>query len=124
MSRDRVIGWRIDREDREELLGRFAPRYPRVIADHVTFGRAEVAPEMPTHSHARVVGRADDGQGVEALVVALGGSTDRWDGSTYHITWSLSEGRQAKESNAVIARHGWTAIADGPDVRLEADEWP
>ena len=64
------------------------------------------------------------GEGVEALVVELGGSTDRWDGSTYHITWSLADGREAKESNAVIAQRGWTPIADGPDVRLEADGWP
>lgn len=124
MSRDRVIGWRIDRADRDGLLARFEPRYPRVIADHVTFGRAKEAPAMPRHNHARVVGRADDGEGVEALVVELGGATDRWDGSTYHITWSLAEGREAKESNRVIAQRGWAPIADGPNVRLEADAWP
>ena len=78
---------------------------------------------MPAHDHARVVGRADDGQGVEALVVALGGETRRWDGSRYHITWSLADGRKPVESNAVIAQHGWEGIADGPELRLKPGEW-
>ena len=124
MGRGRIIGWRIDRADRARLLERFAPRYARTVADHVTFGKASEAPPMPAHDRARVVGRADDGAGVEALVVALGGATDRWDGSTYHVTWSLARGRKAVESNAAIARHGWEEIADGPEVRLEPGEWP
>ena len=123
MGRGPIIGWTIDRADRERLLRRFVPRYPRVVADHVTFGRANEAPDMPACDRARVVGRADDGEGVEALVVALGGETGRWDGSTYHMTWSLAEGRKPVESNAVIARHGWQAIADGPEVRLTPAEW-
>lgn len=119
----RIIGWTIDRADRERLLRRFAPRYPQVVADHVTFGPADAAPPMPEHDRAHVVGRADDGEGVEALVVAVGGRVDRWDGSTFHVTWSLAEGRKPVESNAVISEHGWEAIADGPEVRLEPGEW-
>ncbi len=40
--------------------------------------------------------------GVEAMVVAIDGTTDRPDGSTYHITWSLGDGRRARESNDVL----------------------
>jgi hypothetical protein len=72
---------------------------------------------------ATVIGQADDGAGVQALVVALNGGSDRWDGSTYHITWSLEPGRKAVESNDVIAAPGWQAIEDGPTVRLEAARW-
>jgi hypothetical protein len=41
--------------------------------------------------------------GVEALVVALDGSTAarRWH---LHITWSLAEDRAARDSNAALAR--------------------
>lgn len=119
-----VLGWRIARGDRARLLERFVPRYSDTVADHVTFGRADEAPPMPEHGHATIVGRADDGHGVEALVVALGEGTDRWDGSTWHITWSLGEGREAVESNDVIAKLGWQTIADGPEVRLESAKWP
>jgi hypothetical protein len=39
--------------------------------------------------------------------VAIAGTTDRPDGSTYHITWSLADDRKAQESNDVIAANGW-----------------
>src|SRR3546814_9902597 len=50
----------------------------------------------------------DDGEGLQALIVSIDGSTDRPDGSTYHITWSLdrSRGRKAVQSNDVIAERG------------------
>jgi hypothetical protein len=40
--------------------------------------------------------------------VELNGTTARPDGGTYHITWSLAPGRDARESNDVIAAKGWT----------------
>lgn len=73
---------------------------------------------MPEAERAVVIGRADDGEGVEALVVAIAGSCDRWDGSAYHITWSLAEGREAKESNDVIARYGWQPVEGVPHIGL------
>ena len=106
-----MIGWKLDEKQRRELLQQFPPRFGRVIADHVTLA-AKVArdAELPRETEGGIVGRADDGEGVEALVVRIGGTTDRPDGSTYHITWSLGPGRQAKESNDVIARFGWTPL--------------
>lgn len=118
-----IIGWRLDPEDRAALLRRFPPRYARTVADHVTFGlgSGHTLPDIPV---AEVVGRADDGKGVEALVVALGGSTDQPTGGTYHITWSLESGRTAKESNDVIAALGWEPVGEAPTVRLEPARWP
>jgi len=108
---DAVIGWKLDRDQRNELLQQFPPKFSQVVADHVTLAaRARRDAELPSEEHAEVVGRVDDGAGVEALVVAIGGTTDRPDGSTYHITWSLSPGRRAKESNDVIAALGWEKI--------------
>lgn len=79
-------------------------------------GAAEDAP-LPDATTGEIVGRGDDGCGVEALVVAIDGTTDRPDGSTYHITWSLTDGRQAKESNDVL-RDGWAPLDLAMAVRL------
>jgi len=121
---DPILGWKIDRADRAALLARFPPLYRETVADHVTFGRKSSAPPLPDAARAVVVGRADDGLGVEALVVEVNGDTARWDGSTYHVTWSLEPGREARESNAVIAERGWTPVAGRPSVGLAPDQWP
>jgi hypothetical protein len=113
------IGWAVDRREREALLQRFPPRYPEIVADHVTLKFGDAAQRLPTETSGEIVGEADDGAGVQAMVVRIGGTTERPDGSTYHITWSLAAGRQAKESNAVIARHGWTPLAAPAPIRLE-----
>lgn len=122
--KDPILGWKLDQAGREALLNRFPPRFAQTIADHVTHGRKSDAPRLPQAKEAVVIGRADDDQGVEALVVEIAGTSDRWDGSTYHITWSLAEGREAKESNAVIADHGWEPLGDKPRVGLALAEWP
>ncbi|RAK59109.1 hypothetical protein DJ021_04485 [Phenylobacterium hankyongense] len=111
-------GWLVDPADRARLLERFAPRYPLVVAHHVTQKFGDRAATPPTETAGEIVGEADDGAGVQALVVRIGGSTDRPDGSTYHITWSLGPGRSAKESNDVIAARGWTPLAEPAPVRL------
>ena len=110
-------GWLLADADRLRLLRRFPPTYPDVVAHHVTLAPKD-AP-MPDPSDALVVGRANDGRGVEALVVRIAGTTDRPDGSTYHVTWSLDRARDSKpvESNQVIAERGWTAVEPTP-IRL------
>jgi len=50
--------------------------------------------------------------------VELDGTTDRPDGSTYHITWSLGPGREARESNDVLRDLGWKHVTPIP-VELE-----
>ncbi len=110
-----VIGWKFEGPQRGELLERFPPTYAETVADHVTLApRVSADTVLPEEQQGEIVGRSDDGRGVEAMVVRLGGTTDRPDGSTYHITWSLGPGRRAKESNEVIARHGWTPIDPVP----------
>jgi len=120
-----VIGWKLDSAQRAELLQQFPPRYAQVVADHVTLeaGGDPGAP-LPPPAPATIVGRADDGKGVEAMVVRLGGTIDRPDGSTYHITWSLEPGREARESNDVIAASGWTEFALPMPVSLIPARWP
>ena len=121
---DPILGWKLDLEDRERLLERFPPAYPETVADHVTWGRKSKAPPMPPAGTAVVIGRADDSEGVEALVVEVGGTSRRWDGGTFHSTWSLGAGREAKESNDVIAARGWEQAEGRPAAALTAAEWP
>ncbi|HEY6048964.1 MAG TPA: hypothetical protein VIV07_07960 [Sphingomicrobium sp.] len=115
-----VTGWKLPRNDREALLQRFPPQYDKVIADHVTL-RVGATPQtpLPRKPQAQVVGRTDDGKSLECLVVELDGTTDRPDGSTYHITWSLGPGRKARESNDVLRDRGWTRLDAPIPVELE-----
>lgn len=115
-----VTGWKLSAEERERLLERFPPKYGNVIADHVTL-RVGATPEtpLPRKPAAQIVGRADDGRSLECLVVELDGTTDRPDGSTYHITWSLGPGRKARESNDVLRDRGWEHIDAPIPVELE-----
>lgn len=116
-----VIGWKLDRSQREQLLERFPPRYPNIIADHVTLmSNADTEP-LPEPVEAAIVGHADDHDSLEAMVVMIDGKTGRPDGSVFHITWSLdkSKGRQARESNDLLNDRGWTAIGDLIPIDLE-----
>jgi hypothetical protein len=115
----RFVGWALDREQRRTLLEHFPPRYPDVVADHVTLKFGDGAAKLPTETSGEIVGQVDDGQGVQALVVRIGGTTDRPDGSTYHITWSLAPGRQAKESNEVIRTFGWAPLPEPVEIVLQ-----
>lgn len=122
---DGVIGWKLDRAQRSELLQQFPPRYRNVDADHVTLTvRASRKAALPEETHGEIVGRGDDGRGVEAMVVRIDGTTDRPDGSTYHITWSLEDGRRAKESNDVLREHRWERFELPMPVRLHPGRWP
>jgi len=109
-----ATGWKLPESERAPLLERFPPKYENVVADHVTLRvGATPATPLPRKPEARIVGRADDADSLECLVVELDGTTDRPDGSTYHITWSLGPGRKARESNDVLRDQGWDWI-DAP----------
>jgi len=119
MGKPHVSGWKLPAADRARLLARIAPIFPDVVADHVTL-QVSGDPPLPHETAGEVVGVTDDGEGVQALVVRIGGTTDRPDGSTYHITWSLDrgKGRQAKESNDVIAARGWRPLEPPEPIAL------
>lgn len=114
------MGWKLPHSERQRLLAQFPPRYDNVIADHVTLRTGgDSQTQLPPDVSARLVGRTDDGNSLECVVAELDGTTDRPDGSTYHITWSLGPGRKARESNDVLREHGWERFEDPVDVRLE-----
>lgn len=113
------VGWELPRDDRARLLAAIPPAYPRIIAHHVTlaFGVGPDHP-LPKEKAGEIVGIADDGQGLQALVVAIGGRTDRPGGGTYHVTWSLGPGRRPVESNDLLRDRGWTARPPVPVALL------
>lgn len=114
-----VVGWKLEPRQRRNLIARFPPRYANAVADHVTL-KAGVAKNCPPPKPvlAEIVGHVDDGKGVEAMIVAIDGNTDRPGGGTYHITWSLALGRRAQESNDIIAERGWTPFSKRVAVQL------
>jgi hypothetical protein len=112
-----VTGWKLPPDERALLLQRFPPKYANVIADHVTLSVG--GGPLPRKPAAQIVGRADDGDSVECLVVELDGTTDWPDGSTYHITWSLGPGRKAIQSNDVLRELGWARIDVPLPIELE-----
>jgi hypothetical protein len=115
-----VTGWKLNQSDRELLLERFPPSYENVVADHVTL-RSGATPDTPLPENPKssnVVGHADDHSGLECLVVEMNGTTDRPDGSTYHITLSLGPGRRARESNDLLRDRGWVHIESPIPVEL------
>jgi hypothetical protein len=113
------VGRLLHPDDREALLAAFPPAYPRVVALLVALEGGE-PPDFPLPAEAEgfVVGVADDGAGVQALVVEVGGTTRRPDGSTYHIAWSLGPGRRPDECGGVIRERGWTAARGRHRIRL------
>lgn len=119
-----VLGWRLDESDHDMLLALFRPRYCRTVANHVTlrFGSGPKTP-LPAADFGEIVGEADDDAGVQALILRIGGTTARDDGSHFHITWSLDPQREAKESNDVIRRLGWRSIGPPIPVRLTPARW-
>lgn len=121
---ERVIGWKLDRDQRKELLQQFPPRFSEVVADHVTLAaKVSGKAELPSETHGEIVGRIDDGAGVEAMIVEIDSTSDRPDGSTYHITWSLSPGRRAKESNDVIRELGWQKLELPMPIQLKPERF-
>lgn len=119
----RILGWKLDRHQRDALLQRFPAAYDKVVCDHVTLKFGEGRSFEPTDTEAVIIGFANDRQGVQAAVVEIGGSSARPDGGVYHITWSLGPGRAAKESNNVIEALGWAPLPIGVPISLKAASW-
>lgn len=109
-----VSGWKLEAASREFLVDIFPPRWPDLVGEHVTLDSdASLRHPLPPKVQAAVIGHADDGEGLEALVVEINGETARPDDSVFHITWSLDrgQGRKPAESNTLLAKRGWRSLA-------------
>lgn len=111
------VGWALSDRTRAQLLKKFPASYELVIAHHVTLKFGVTAEEpLPTATQGVIVGVADNGEGVQALVLRIDGTSARPGGGVYHITWSLGTHRKPVESNQVIASQGFTPVH--PAIRI------
>ena len=114
----------LDEDSRSKLKAEFPPRFEKFVGHHVTvkFGASDTD-ELPAADDYRVVGyayemeRKMNGSGIEALVVAVDGSTEGKD-RTFHITWSHGPGYSAKDSNKIIANK-WSKLAAPIKINME-----
>ena len=118
------IAYVLTPESRERILKEFPPKYPEVQAHHITaeFGVPETS-SKPPRAPILVLGHVDSGDGLEALMVAVGGATRRSDGGFYHITLSLDRaaGYKPKDANKlVLANHKNSEFAE-PILSLDAE---
>ncbi|MBI3442070.1 MAG: hypothetical protein HY052_09780 [Proteobacteria bacterium] len=125
-------------ETRQKILETFPPKFPRVIAEHIThsFGVGADQP-LPPSAKIEIYGYACT-DGIEALAVAVNGIKNKPDGKPYHVTLSLDPAKTAPpefdpnpnpakrkaqnykpaHSSALIAtRAGWQEVAVPIEVR-------
>ena len=107
--------YKLDNTARQQLLAHFVPKFPDVIAHHVTieFGvPATTQLQSPGRQQQISIVGYVEGDGIEAAIVQVGGTTRRPDGKTFHITLSLdrSKGRKPVDSNALIIEKGWNKV--------------
>jgi hypothetical protein len=114
LLREAYTAYVLDEQSRAALAKQFPPKYPEFVGHHVTvqFGVPRDTAAPPA-AKIEVVGYADSGDGLEALVVSVNGSTTRPDGKVYHITWSLDRSKyKPVDSNALVMRGDWLAVDD------------
>lgn len=108
------LAYELSDSDREKLLDLFPPKFPDVIAHHVTLAFGVPEPEegaVGSRVLIKVIGHTED-ESLEALVVEVDGKAQRPDGKTFHITWSLdrSKGRKPVQSNQLILNAGYSPV--------------
>lgn len=122
LLQEMYIGLVLNNQNREALNQRFPPKYSDFIGHHITleFGVHKNAELPPQPKNVQVIGYADDGDSIEALVVSIDGVSERPDGGTYHITWSLdrSKGRKPVDSNKLLTK-GYQRLDNPINVKTE-----
>src|ERR1041385_6766514 len=100
------LAYTLSASSRNDVLHHFKPKYAEVIAQHVTYKfPAKSTDELPPAvKEAHVVCYEDSGDGIEAVVVEINGSTKRPDGKLFHITLSLdrAKGKKPVHSNDLV----------------------
>lgn len=94
-------------EQRQAILNAVTPIHPDVICDHITleYGVSNKAAEDWDSTVTVQILSLYQTDKVQALTVAVNGSTTRKDMKTYHITLSIdrSQGAAPKDSNQIVA---------------------
>jgi hypothetical protein len=114
-------GYFLSAKSREDVLRHFPPKFPRIIAEHVTHihGVDETHP-LPPAAKIEIYGYACI-DGIEALAVTVDGQKMKPDGRPYHITLSLDPARHSPvdSNNIVREKLGWQDVA--VDITIETE---
>lgn len=111
-------GYEIEAGSRQKLMTLFPPKYPNVIAHHITSQFGVKNGEMPEQPEkVLVVGYIDNGESLEGLLVSVDGSIERPSGGQYHITWSIDRSKGAKPFHT----NQYTGVAKMLDRPVEID---
>ena len=102
-----TVCYELDKESKAMLMEMFPPKYPEAKYDHVTIcmGDINAIPPKPAQK-VEVVGIADDGNGIEVLIVNINGTPLRNDGKHWHITASYDSSKLAPASFDIFAKPG------------------
>ncbi len=105
-------GWEVSDDSRDQLADIFPPKFSEFIGHHITLKMGVKSDEpLPEEASFQVVGYACNEDGLEALVVSVDGDTDRPDGFTYHITWSLDRDAGFKPFHSkALTKSDWTRV--------------
>ena len=67
-----TICYELEPKTRNMLIAMFSPQYPKIYADHITLKMSGINSTPPVKPEkVEVIGRADDGNGLEALIVKV-----------------------------------------------------
>lgn len=105
---------------RMEILRNFPPKFPDVIAHHITLAHGVPMRELSTYGTEvtfETYGYICDDGLETVLVKPINGSPIRPNGQRYHVTLSLdrAKGRKPVQSNELISKGTWSAT---PLIRL------
>jgi hypothetical protein len=103
--------YKLTEMSRNLLLAKFSPKFENVSVHHITYrwGVKKDAGLPPEISSVKVIGYASN-EHIECLVCLVDGTTDRIDGSTYHITISYDSHSAAKDSNDLLQNTSYERI--------------
>lgn len=94
----RYTAFLLSQETRQALIASFPPAYPQLKADHITYRYGSDNFDDLFHPEKiEIIGIADDGNGMQALIVKVDGAQYKPDGRPYHITWSLDPAQKAPD---------------------------
>ncbi|MCM1322660.1 MAG: hypothetical protein NC218_00565 [Acetobacter sp.] len=103
-----TICYELDTESKNKLMEIFPPKYPMVKYDHITISMGGIDAKLPEPAESvEVVGIADDGNGLEALIVRVNGMAVRpIDQKPWHITASFDPSKNAPAAFDIFAKSG------------------
>lgn len=102
-----TVCYEIDKDSKAMLMEKFPPKYPEAKYDHITICMGGLGAPLPEPAEkVEVVGIADDGNGLEALIVKVNDSATRKDGKVWHVTASYDPSKLAPAAFDVFAKPG------------------